>query len=574
MKRLLFTLMILIGTGFYLSAQAQPQITNFGDDGDSCFVNNPTSYQSVVVWGNFNNATPGMTVTIHWGDATNSSANVTTQTTNGWFNGAHTYSLPGTYTVMAVLFDAGSNPVDSSIITVDAFCYTLYGILYKRNDANCTYDVGVDDPIATFQEIEVRKNNVPIDTFATMGWFHYRIPNPDLTSEFSLHPLNSSNGYVQVCPAPPAIHKIRLDTLTNSNNNFNYGYNCNAATGFDLFVYASGFLRFVNNSYISIHAGNAFCTPKNGVVTLNIDPQYSYQSAAPAPTSVSGQTVTWNVNNLSGSNSEYIYVTLSAVDTLTPGDTACNVVTITPTSGDINAANNTYNYCDIIHASMDPNDKKVSPLSDIAAGQELTYTINFENMGDDIAFNIHVVDTLSANLDLSTFKLVSSSHAVNTNFYNYGSTKIARFDFNNIQLADKNHPESNKGFIIYKVRAKANLAPGTEITNTAHIYFDINPAVVTNTVRSKIPNPNSIGRVEKEDGITVYPNPADNVLFIDSKTDRFSKALLVNALGQVIAEQGIRKGTNSIETSGLSSGIYYLILNGNEGTRSVKITKK
>lgn len=572
MKKLLFTLAVLLSTGAFLSAQAQPQITSFNHNGDSCYVNPAISSHTVIMWGTIGNVAPGISLTLYWGDGSNNNVSLSPQGSTSWFSADHTYALAGTYTVMAVLFDATNTPIDTSMLSVSAFCYTLYGRLYQRNDANCTFDQGVDDPITTFQEIEVRKNNVPIDTFTTMSYFHYSIPNPDLTSEFSLHPLNAGTGYQVVCPT--AVHKVRLDTLDYNNNNFDYGFECNTTTGFDLFVHMSGFMRFVNNSYVYISAGNAFCTPKNGVVTLNIDPQYTFQSASVTPASVSGQTVTWNTNNLSGSNSALIQVTLAAVDTLTPGDTACHMVSIAPAAGDINTANNTYNFCDLIHASYDPNDKKVAPMADISAGELLTYTINFENLGDDTAFNIHILDTLSANLDLSTFKVISSSHNVNTDLFDYNGSKIARFEFVDIKLADKDHPESNKGFVIYTVKAKTSLQPGTEIANTAHIYFDINPAVVTNTVISKIPNVSGIGRATKEDGVTVYPNPADNTLFIESKTDRFNKVLLVNTLGQVVAEQAIRKGNNAISISRLSSGIYYLILNGAEGSRSLKITKQ
>jgi hypothetical protein len=43
-----------------------------------------------------------------------------------------------------------------------------------------------------------------------------------------------------------------------------------------------------------------------------------------------------------------------------------------------------------------------------------------------------------------------------------------------------NEPASH-GWLMYRIKLKDNLALGTQITNTASIYFDYNAPVVTNT---------------------------------------------------------------------------------------------
>ncbi|WP_118949989.1 PKD domain-containing protein, partial [Taibaiella helva] len=83
-----------------------------------------------------------------------------------------------------------------------------------------------------------------------------------------------------------------------------------------------------------------------------------------------------------------------------------------------------------------------------------------------------------------------------------------------------------------------------------------------------------ITRLSKEDGITVYPNPVAQTLYLESRNGRFSELALVNVLGQVVHQQPIRSGTNKIETGRLTAGIYYLLIKGSEGTRSVQISKK
>ena len=114
-------------------------------------------------------------------------------------------------------------------------------------------------------------------------------------------------------------------------------------------------------------------------------------------------------------------------------------------TGDIDTSNNTFTFCDSVRAAWDPNIKTVTPLGGIEAGELLTYTIQFENLGNDTAFNIHIIDTLSDNVDAGTFELLSSTHPVNAIETGYGTTKIIKFDFPNIKLPDASSPNYNKG---------------------------------------------------------------------------------------------------------------------------------
>ena len=64
-------------------------------------------------------------------------------------------------------------------------------------------------------------------------------------------------------------------------------------------------------------------------------------------------------------------------------------------------------------------------------------------------------------------------------------TRIATFLFEDIYLADSfvNEPASH-GFVKYRIIANDGLSEATEINNTANIFFDSNPAIVTNTIAS------------------------------------------------------------------------------------------
>jgi len=62
---------------------------------------------------------------------------------------------------------------------------------------------------------------------------------------------------------------------------------------------------------------------------------------------------------------------------------------------------------------------------------------------------------------------------------------LVEFSFKNILLPDSttNEPLSH-GFVSYKINQKEGLPENTTIENTAYIYFDFNPPIVTNTTNN------------------------------------------------------------------------------------------
>jgi len=558
---------LLVAAWHHGFGQTPSTISSFdlaNNTGDSCSYNPNTPGIYAGVSGTVDNYYSGLSAIISWGDG--SSETVTLMSEYFW--SYHIYATPGTYTISCALTGGGA-VLDEATISGNVLCTTIYSFGYLRNDANCTFDPGTDAYLNIAQQMQVSQDGTPIDTFM-LGWgSYYTIENPNLTSEYTLTPIGSPSGYDLVCPAAFA---VRLDTVTTETSMFaQYGYACNSATDFDLAAYMSGYLRFDNTSYLNILATNNTCTGQDGVLTLQLSPKYTFGSSNVTPQSVDGNTITWNLVGLSGSNASFISVAMTPATTLTPGDTATSTVSITPLTGDADVSNNTFVYTDTIKASYDPNDKTVSPAGYITGGEWLTYTINFENMGDDTAFNIHIMDTLSSLLQPATFELLSSSHPVSVNHFETGNgVHTLRFDFRDIQLASADDPTANKGFVMYKIKSADVLGEADAITNTAHIFFDINPAVTTNTVVSTTA-PVSLQQINPEDGIAVYPNPASGKLFVENRLNQFHALTMINTAGQMILKQELKDQINTIDISGLSAGIYYMIVSGDKGTKSLKI---
>jgi uncharacterized repeat protein (TIGR01451 family) len=149
--------------------------------------------------------------------------------------------------------------------------------------------------------------------------------------------------------------------------------------------------------------------------------------------------------------------------------------------------------------SCDPNDKMVSPIGcgpngNINKNQELTYTVRFQNEGTGPAHDIILRDKLDEDLDLSTLKIISSSHHITKKEIIPNAALI--LTFKGIELPPKiSNEEASKGYIIYKIKPKNSLPDGTVIQNQTGIYFDGNEVVLTNTTKNTLfdhPTPDAL----------------------------------------------------------------------------------
>ena len=152
----------------------------------------------------------------------------------------------------------------------------------------------------------------------------------------------------------------------------------------------------------------------------------------------------------------------------------------------------TENYCRVLTGSYDPNSKEAIPLgvSDdkfIDREWEIDYTINFQNVGNDTAFTVVIVDTLTEYLDLSTLRVDGGSHPFT---WQLESNRRLVFTFNNILLPDSLTNEiGSQGLVNFSIKPIPNIAFGTTIVNKAAIYFDFNEPVITDSVARTIQTP-------------------------------------------------------------------------------------
>lgn len=376
--------------------------------------------------------------------------------------------------------------------------------------------------------------------------------------------------YPVACPSGGVLY----DTLTASYNvHYNRDFFLRCKPGFDLearSIATPSPFRPANLTTVNISAGDASnfygarcAAGVSGAVTTTFSGPVQFISAAPGALvpSVNGNTLTYTIADFGAVNFFDDFNIILQTDTSAQiGQQVCFTVSVTPIAGDNNPANNTLTHCFTIVNSYDPNDKTAYPAGNTDTAQkELTYTIRFQNTGNAEAQHIYITDTLSQYIDESTFQLLAYSHQPMVQL----KEKAIRFNFPNINLPDSfsNEPASH-GYVQYKVRLKENLPIGTEIENTAFIYFDFNAPVITNTTVNTISVVSGVAASRMADiGFGIYPNPTTGVFVVDVPKELIGEVLSVtDVTGRVAYQSDIRHSKSEINIA--TSGVYFVRIGG------------
>lgn len=142
-----------------------------------------------------------------------------------------------------------------------------------------------------------------------------------------------------------------------------------------------------------------------------------------------------------------------------------------------------YEQSEQLRCSYDPNDKREYPDREgeenlTLMDEDIEYTIRFQNNGNDTAFQVKIIDPLDVNIDKTSIRVISSSHAVETCIENENLI----FIFEDINLVDSmTNYDGSQGFVSYRCNAKAGRSENTIVHNTADIIFDTNVPIITNT---------------------------------------------------------------------------------------------
>jgi Leucine-rich repeat (LRR) protein len=299
---------------------------------------------------------------------------------------------------------------------------------------------------------------------------------------------------------------------------------------------------------------NLNCNSSNysGTVNIQVTGPVTYVSpdvGALTP-QVNGNTFTYFINNFSSLNSSTFGLQFLVDTTAQANDQICVHVEILSTQQDVDASNNVYDFCYQVVNSYDPNMKEVYPTN-LLPGYDgwFTYTIHFQNTGNAPAFNIRLRDTLDTNLDINTFEALAFSHTATTLL----NGNILTVRFNNIMLPDSTTDyEGSMGYFQYRIKPFPNLPIGSQISNTAYIYFDYNSPIVTNTTQNNFycfpVNYSHVYSFCSEDSIQVgnnwYSSPA---MYTDTLTSVFGcDSIATTIINQIIVDTALTFGVDTI----------------------------
>lgn len=252
------------------------------------------------------------------------------------------------------------------------------------------------------------------------------------------------------------------------------------------------------SSYADIHCENGYnpgvyihnsgSVPLSGSVTLTFDPIFSATNlvGATAASSINPGEVIWNIVNqpMASSFNYKCHIEGPGIDNIFESFPYTAHVMLYDDLGNL-IYDNSWTYNPTVVCGYDPNDLTAMPegYTDehfVLAGDEVQFRIRFQNTGNAPAEDIRIEDQLDpAVFDLSTFVFEQSSHSVSTHIDGNG---LLEFYFDNIMLADSfsNEPASH-GYAVFRISLRDDLVPGSIAYNTANIYFDSNPAIITNT---------------------------------------------------------------------------------------------
>jgi len=422
-----------------------------------------------------------------------------------------------------------------------------------------------------------------------LGQYRYEINNDGnihnvtaTSNIYYLYDSNISNSYdlqFIIDPDYASLYQTGIPQIQNVNPSVGmvaYGFPITAAQPLhDVSVTLSplslprpGFSQYYAILYSNL--GNQTIT--SGTITFTKDDALSFYTlpdlAVATPTGFSYQ-----FTNLAPFEKRVLYVhtTLGLIPDVNLGQLINNTVAIAPIDGETQLTDNTATITEAVVGSYDPNDimeahgEKII-ATEFAANDYLTYTIRFENTGTANAENVRITDVLDDQLDATSVKMLSASNNYTLDRVNNSLT----WRFANIQLSPAEaNPEAAQGYVTFKVKPKSGFTTGTVIPNTAEIFFDFNPAIVTNTFETRFVDMLNITTVGNNI-FEIYPNPATDKITASVSSGSIQNIVVYDILGKKIIEEKVKAKTVHLNFSAISGGLYLIEITSATGQKSIK----
>ncbi|MCC6817032.1 MAG: T9SS type A sorting domain-containing protein [Saprospiraceae bacterium] len=305
-------------------------------------------------------------------------------------------------------------------------------------------------------------------------------------------------------------------------------------------------------------------TAVSGVtINLEIPSDWIIESSSPSASIINKQLVQWNVQSSMGPNEKQIFIiTLNVPPTAIPNTSFELKASLAPT-GDADPENDVFIWKDRIQSESQQIRKLVDKerISWITQGSdELCYTLQFQNTDSSTSKVIHIIDSLSNQIDPLSIRIIHASHPYTFKFIN--AYKLF-FVFENIDLISKNSDFlASQGIIQFTTRTKTNLQSNSIIENFAFMHNNCNNPTISNIVKTQLVTLNS--KTSNSTVIGIKPNPFDQYfdVTIANHLEPF-KLLVMDIHGKIVYEQSVTLNQSSIRINSINwtKGVYQLVMN-------------
>ena len=484
-------------------------------------------------------------------------------------------SLDSYYIVMITNYSGQAINLAPSITSGSIECLPFYnfteevntmGTVYYDENTNCSNDLeyGIPNLLLKFS---------PGDFYALTndtGFYSLYLPQENYTSE-----VIGMYGIMDSCFLD-TIHIINASSSYNFDRGIQALNNDVDVSVYSASYYSSNLVEPAGRCRNYITFNNNTPNTSNGTLEVKLDAIFHVYSASEAYFQIGDSILVFEYSDLLFNESRTIEIISEPIINLEYLNYEIeNFVQINSIEPDVNLPNNSdYSYT-IVQLPEDPNNISASPYGSYEENSILiedtfiTYTINFQNTGSAPAHNVNLYDSVPPELDIESLEFITSSHDCQI-FFEEDNT--LRFNFQGIELMDSlhNEPESH-GFVIFRLETSVLLNVGDEIVNFADIYFDNNPAVRTNEVRSIVTSSVSIQELNKEN-IQIYPNPAKDIINIIIPSN--DEEMLVDVFsvgGQLVKTKQVYRNNIQIPVGDLEKGLYLVRVKTNSKVYTTKV---
>ncbi|MBL0047669.1 MAG: T9SS type A sorting domain-containing protein [Bacteroidetes bacterium] len=436
-------------------------------------------------------------------------------------------------------------------------CATVKGMVFEDGNTDCIPDV-MERGIAN-QVLKVMPGSNYVVSDAS-GAYSLTLPFGSYTIEWMNPPAT------QTCPAS-AVNPFSL-TYINATETVNFAHAPTTDNDAAVYVQAgTGAFTPGSNFSVEVEYSNLGSAPSaNAKLYYNFSSSVSFQNASITPDSIGAAVLMWNlgaINPTTATNAIEINFTLSPSATV--GAYWQSFAILSNVGSDINMANNTATLNLTVGAPLFDDTKKFAADAWGNVGSTLLvdidntiyYTINFKNTTADTAYYLTIVDTLSPNVDISTFHFLASSASCITSI---DSTRVLKFYFPSLALPSSSVNElGSRGYVKYSLDVPTSLAgQQAHVLNSASLYFDNYSPLETNMTDVSVDISVGIKEHVTNSAVKLFPNPAKNNLHVRlaTGTDALGSVRIYSVDGREVMRQAINENEINLDIHGLTSGTY------------------